>query len=166
MSDATQSDKKSSTREKKSSSRKKPKAEPAPAPVVAVPSTDAQALGVLPAEPAPVQSSARKRREQKAQYLTDLANELAEMKAKIEEEIESRKRLADNKGNKGIKFLKSMNKRTKKCATILNRVNKTKKNRRNGNTKSGFSIPVEISPEMSKFAGWPEGEHKSRVDVT
>lgn len=151
---------------KKSSSRRR-KTETPEVTTTAVVSPTPVVTEVAPVVTEPEQTTSRRRSEQKAQHLQELSQLLLKIKTDIELDIERRRNApSDNKGNKGIKFLKSVNKSVKRCSMILNRVNKTKKARRTGNTKSGFSIPVEVSAEMSNFAKWEVGEHKSRVDVT
>ena len=71
---------------------------------------------------------------------------------------------------KGIKFLRSLNKRVKTLRSQTIRAMKQKQKQktkipRKGNN-SGFQKPVKISRELAKFAGWPEDELRSRVEVT
>jgi chromatin remodeling complex protein RSC6 len=69
--------------------------------------------------------------------------------------------------NKGIKFLRSYNKRVKLLRGHTARVTKIKtKTPRKSGTNSGFQKPVKISKDLAKFAGWPEDELRSRVEVT
>ena len=53
---------------------------------------------------------------------------------------------------------------TKKPIEKLSKTKKVRKVSENKNT--GFHKPIQVTEEMSKFAGWTAGELKSRVDVT
>lgn len=99
--------------------------------------------------------------------LEDICLQLETMEKLILEEIEKRREATDKNGNRGIKFLRTLNKNVKQVHQKVKRF-KNKKNRvkRTGETKSGFMMPMKISDEMCKFAGWTNNEPKSRVDVT
>jgi chromatin remodeling complex protein RSC6 len=77
-----------------------------------------------------------------------------------------------NKGAKphtrtGIKFLRTVKKRVTTLSKDTKRAFNTKpKTKRSKNSQSGFMKPVAISDELAKFAGWPTGCLKSRVDAT
>ena len=69
--------------------------------------------------------------------------------------------------NTNIKFLRLLNKNVKSLRSQSSRVMKQKTlTPRQNNQNSGFQKPVKLSNELSKFAGWPPDELRSRVDVT
>ena len=71
--------------------------------------------------------------------------------------------------NKGITItsLKTMIRHLKQLRTDVSRnVRNKKKRNESGSSTSGFQKPVNISDEMSKFAGWTTGDQHSRVEVT
>ena len=76
--------------------------------------------------------------------------------------------IKDSGNTKGTKFLRSVNKRVKTLKARTTRTLKSKRRgtRRSTSTVSGFMKPVEVSKEMSKFAGWKNDELRSRIDVT
>lgn len=67
---------------------------------------------------------------------------------------------------KGVAAWRSVNSKLKKLKKQTARIAKGKKVRKEGNKNSGFLKPVDVSDEMSKFAGWGADELHSRVDVT
>ncbi len=75
----------------------------------------------------------------------------------------------DKSKTNGIKFLRSLNKDVKairdQTQRVLKQSSKKPKKVTTGST-SGFLKPVAVSSDLSKFAGWTEGELHSRVDVT
>jgi upstream activation factor subunit UAF30 len=92
---------------------------------------------------------------------------MAEFDAMIksnEEEIE-KLRGADGKV-KGVQFLRSLNSNLKKLQKHVSKIAKGKTKRKTTCTTSGFLKPVDISPEMRKFANWDADELHSRIDVT
>ena len=95
----------------------------------------------------------------------ELLAEFDELVSYVETECQY---IKDSGNTKGTKFLRSVNKRVK---LLKNRTNRTLRSKRRGtrrstNTVSGFMKPVEVSKEMSKFAGWDNKELRSRIDVT
>lgn len=69
---------------------------------------------------------------------------------------------------KGVQFLRSLNSRLKKLKKHSLKIAKGKKKKTEGavSSNSGFLKAVDVSDEMSSFAGWEKGELHSRVDVT
>jgi chromatin remodeling complex protein RSC6 len=87
--------------------------------------------------------------------ISDIANEIQTMRSS-----------SDGK-TKGVQFLRGLNARIQKLKKHSLRIAKGKKKvSTNTNTTSGFRKPVDVSDEMSKFAGWNTDEMHSRVDVT
>jgi len=87
---------------------------------------------------------------------------IGQLMSMVEEEIKNMKTAK----LKGVKFLKSLNKNVKNLDTYTKRFfKKLKLKPRKQGIISGFSKPVPISKELSKFTGW-EDEKKSRIDVT
>lgn len=84
----------------------------------------------------------------------------------VQSEIETL-RNGDGK-TKGVQFLRSLNSRLKKLKKHSLKIAKGKKKKTEGtvNSNSGFLKAVDVSDEMSSFAGWEKGELHSRVDVT
>lgn len=84
----------------------------------------------------------------------------------VQSEIETL-RNGDGK-TKGVQFLRSLNSRLKKLKKHSLKIAKGKKKKAEGSVKSnsGFLKAVDVSDEMSSFAGWEKGELHSRVDVT
>lgn len=84
----------------------------------------------------------------------------------VQSEIETL-RNGDGK-TKGVQFLRSLNSRIKKLKKHSLKIAKGKKKKTGGtvNSNSGFLKAVDVSDEMSSFAGWEKGELHSRVDVT
>lgn len=116
------------------------------------------------APPEKVEESLKNNVKQRKVYNKDsMVEEIDNINKMIEDEI---KELRENKSKQsGVKFLRSVNKQIKSLKVHATRVMKKTKTTRS-NTKSGFQKPVKISKELAEFAGWPEDELRSRVDVT
>ena len=76
-------------------------------------------------------------------------------------------RESDKKGPIGLKYFKTLTRDIKQLRGDVSKNIKVRKtiNRENSKT-SGFMKPVSVSKEIATFAGWPESELHSRVDVT
>lgn len=75
-------------------------------------------------------------------------------------------RESKSKGCAGVRFMRSVVRDLNTLNKDLGRVFKQKTKTKRTNANSGFMKPVDISPEMAKFAGWDAKSQHSRVDVT
>jgi hypothetical protein len=86
-------------------------------------------------------------------------------------ETEIQKARESNSKNNGVKFLRQVLKNLKILKKNINKTMKSKKVKkvRTENDPvpmNGFSKPIQISKELSRFCGWKVGELHSRSDVT
>jgi chromatin remodeling complex protein RSC6 len=82
----------------------------------------------------------------------------------VEQQIELIKS-SETKG--GVKYFKTLNRQLKQLRGDVSKNIKVKRQVNSDMSKtSGFLKPVEVSKEVSTFAGWKQGEMHSRVDVT
>ena len=66
-----------------------------------------------------------------------------------------------------VRYMKSLQKQVKQLKGDVSKNIKVKRQMSEGASKtSGFLKPVNVSKEVSSFAGWKQGELHSRVDVT
>ena len=71
------------------------------------------------------------------------------------------------KGAVGVKYFKTLNRQLKQLRGDVGKNIKVKRQVSSDMSKtSGFMKPVGVSKEVSKFAGWKEGDLHSRVEVT
>lgn len=83
----------------------------------------------------------------------------------VEQQIELIKS-SDSK-SVGVKYFKTLNRQLKQLRGDVSKNIKVKRQVNSDMSKtSGFLKPVEVSKEVSAFAGWKQGEMHSRVDVT
>ena len=87
---------------------------------------------------------------------------------KLLESLESEITLSrtDKNRNVSVKTLKDLKKLTTTVRNMSRKVMKAKRKSSDKKSLSGFEKPVQVSKEMSKFAGWNVNELHSRVDVT
>jgi len=64
------------------------------------------------------------------------------------------------------KFLRQFKKQISTVRSNCGKLMKKKPKKTETKRTGGLAKPVEISRDLSTFAGWPDGELKSRVDVT
>lgn len=67
----------------------------------------------------------------------------------------------------GVQFLNSLSRKLKSHTTNVSRVTKKRQvTKRVSSVNSGFLKPVQVSREVSEFAGWKNSELHSRTEVT
>lgn len=112
--------------------------------------------------PAPTERKERVRRVvNKESILSDFDTLLSG----VEQQIELIKS-SDSK-SVGVKYFKTLNRQLKQLRGDVSKNIKVKRQVNSDMSKtSGFLKPVEVSKEVSAFAGWKQGEMHSRVDVT
>ena len=94
-----------------------------------------------------------------------VSDECNAMLAMISEEIKSIKE-GSRKGT-GVQFLNSLSRKLKTHSTNVSRVTKKRQvSKRASSVNSGFLKPVQVSQEVSDFAGWKNSDLHSRTEVT
>jgi chromatin remodeling complex protein RSC6 len=133
------------------------------APTKAATTKAAKATKAAPTKAAPTERKERTRRVvNKDTILSDFDNLLST----ITEQIELIK-ASNTKGLVGVKYMKTLNKQLKQLRGDVGKNIKVKRQVNSDMSKtSGFMKPVDVSKEVSQFAGWTDGDKHSRVDVT
>ena len=117
-----------------------------------------------PAQPA--QPTERKERVRRVVNKESILGDFDTLLSNVEQQIELIKS-SDTKGAVGVKYFKTLNKQLRQLRGDVGKNIKVKRQVNSDMSKtSGFLKPVNVSKEVSKFAGWKEGEQHSRVDVT
>ena len=114
----------------------------------------------------PAQPTERKERVRRVVNKESILGDFDALLSNVEQQIELIKS-SDAKGAVGVKYFKTLNKQLRQLRGDVGKNIKVKRQVNSDMSKtSGFLKPVNVSKEVSKFAGWTEGEQHSRVDVT
>tara|TARA_A100000164_G_C21794809_1_gene717638 strand:- start:167 stop:829 length:663 start_codon:yes stop_codon:yes gene_type:complete len=114
----------------------------------------------------PAQPTERKERVRRVVNKESILGDFDALLSNVEQQIELIKS-SDVKGAVGVKYFKTLNKQLRQLRGDVGKNIKVKRQVNSDMSKtSGFLKPVNVSKEVSKFAGWKEGEQHSRVDVT
>lgn len=143
---------------------------PAPAPVSAPTSAQAEVKGDAPVVAEAKTATKKPRRVVTSETVVAGFNDL---KTLIEKHIEELRQTAaqatgTKSGSTGIKFLRTVNSRVKQLLKDSVKVMDASKKRprRATNAEGGFLKPQHVTPQMAGFANWALDAMKSRVDVT
>ena len=108
----------------------------------------------------------RKERTRRVVNKESILSDFDTLLSQVEEQITLIKN-STTKGAIGVKYFKTLNRQLKQLRGDVGKNIKVKRQVSSDMSKtSGFMKPVEVSKEVSKFAGWKEGDLHSRVEVT
>lgn len=113
--------------------------------------------------PAPVEKPKRQRRVvNKETILSSFDTMLSDIESQVQ-----LLREGEAKGQSTVRYMKGLQRQLKQLRGDVGKNIKVKRQMSEGASKtSGFLKPVNVSKEVSEFAGWKQGELHSRVDVT
>ena len=115
---------------------------------------------------APAAPTERKERTRRVVNKDTILSDFDNVLSTISEQIELIKS-SNTKGAVGVKYMKTLNKQLKQLRGDVGKNIKVKRQVNSDMSKtSGFMKPVNVSKEVSKFAGWKDGDMHSRVEVT
>ena len=108
----------------------------------------------------------RKERTRRIVNKESILSDFDTLLGQVEEQITLIKN-STTKGAVGVKYFKTLNRQLKQLRGDVGKNIKVKRQVSSDMSKtSGFMKPVGVSKEVSKFAGWKEGDLHSRVEVT
>ncbi len=108
----------------------------------------------------------RKERTRRVVDKESILSDFDTLLSQVEEQITLIKN-SNTKGAVGVKYFKTLNRQLKQLRGDVGKNIKVKRQVSSDMSKtSGFMKPVGVSKEVSKFAGWKEGDLHSRVEVT
>ena len=108
----------------------------------------------------------RKERTRRVVDKESILSDFDTLLSQVEEQITLIKN-SSTKGAVGVKYFKTLNRQLKQLRGDVGKNIKVKRQVSSDMSKtSGFMKPVGVSKEVSKFAGWKEGDLHSRVEVT
>lgn len=108
----------------------------------------------------------RKERTRRVVDKESILSDFDTLLGQVEEQITLIKN-SSTKGAVGVKYFKTLNRQLKQLRGDVGKNIKVKRQVSSDMSKtSGFMKPVGVSKEVSKFAGWKEGDLHSRVEVT
>lgn len=108
----------------------------------------------------------RKERTRRVVDKESILSDFDTLLGQVEEQITLIKN-STTKGAVGVKYFKTLNRQLKQLRGDVGKNVKVKRQISSDMSKtSGFMKPVGVSKEVSKFAGWKDGDLHSRVEVT
>ena len=108
----------------------------------------------------------RKERTRRVVNKESILSDFDTLLGQVEEQITLIKN-STTKGAVGVKYFKTLNRQLKQLRGDVGKNVKVKRQISSDMSKtSGFMKPVGVSKEVSKFAGWKDGDLHSRVEVT
>tara|TARA_B100000941_G_scaffold238791_1_gene181903 strand:- start:43 stop:687 length:645 start_codon:yes stop_codon:yes gene_type:complete len=114
----------------------------------------------------PTTTTERKERTRRVVDKESILSDFDTLLSQVEEQITLIKN-STTKGAVGVKYFKTLNRQLKQLRGDVGKNIKVKRQVSSDMSKtSGFMKPVGVSKEVSKFAGWKEGDLHSRVEVT
>lgn len=114
----------------------------------------------------PTTTTERKERTRRVVDKESILSDFDNLLSQVDEQITLIKN-STTKGAVGVKYFKTLNRQLKQLRGDVGKNIKVKRQVSSDMSKtSGFMKPVGVSKEVSKFAGWKEGDLHSRVEVT